>query len=186
MAASYGEDPDVSLMLRVAKGDWAAFEALVTKYQKSVINAAFRYTGNPAVAEELAQDVFIRVYRASNGYRPDARFSTWLFTIVRNVCSNYRARAGRYDKQMNSEMDPSFSVSGDNPEQDLIRNERRMRIRDAVGDLPESLRMPLILNQFNHMSYDEVAKILEISLAAVKVRIHRARLALMEQLKELV
>jgi RNA polymerase sigma-70 factor, ECF subfamily len=187
MADSYHDDPDVDLMLRVVKGDRAAFEILVTKYQKTVLNTAFRYTGNPAVAEELAQDVFVRVYRAAPAYKPEARFSTWLFTIVRNVCSNYRSREGRMDQQMDSKMDPSyFTFPRENPEEDLIQNERRKKIRSAIQQLPESLRLPLILHQFNHLSYDQVAEVLEISLGAVKVRIHRARLALMEQLKELV
>ncbi|MCI0604339.1 sigma-70 family RNA polymerase sigma factor [bacterium] len=187
MADSYRDDPDVELMLRVVKGDRPSFELLVTKYQKTVLNTAFRYTGNPAVAEELAQDVFVRVYRAAPAYKPEARFSTWLFTIVRNVCSNYRSREGRLDQHMDSEIDPSFFTNPkESPEEDMIRTERKKKIRDAIRHLPESLRLPLILHQFNHLSYDQVAEVLEISLGAVKVRIHRARLALMEQLKEFV
>lgn len=187
MTGSYRDDPDVDLMLRVVKGDRSSFELLVTKYQKTVLNTAFRYTGNPAVAEELAQDVFVRVYRAAPAYKPQARFSTWLFTIVRNVCSNYRSREGRLDQQIDSETDPAyFTNPQENPEEDLIQAERRKKIREAIRHLPESLRLPLILHQFEHLSYEQVAEILEISIGAVKVRIHRARLALMDQLKDLV
>jgi RNA polymerase sigma-70 factor (ECF subfamily) len=181
------QDPDVVLMLRVADGDRSAFENLVLKYQKAILNTAFRFTGNPAVAEELAQDVFVRVYRAASGYRPEARFSTWLFTIVRNVCMNYRSREGKYDLQMDSELKQEMAaVDQPDPEESLIRIERRRKVRDAVKSLPETLRLPLILHQFQHLSYEEVAEVLEVSLAAVKVRIHRARIALVDELKELL
>ena len=173
-------------MLSVAAGDRSAFEKLVTKYQKTVINTAFRYTGNPAVAEDLAQDVFIRMYRAASAYRPEARFRTWLFTIVRNVCSNYRQRQGKEDQQVDPSVDPSYSIGPHNPEEDLIQSEKKKKVRDAVRALPESLRLPLILHQFNHMTYDEIGKVMDISLAAVKIRIHRARLALMKELRRLV
>ena len=186
MAESYADDPDVALMLSVAAGDRSAFEKLVTKYQKIVINTAFRYTGNPAVAEDLAQDVFVRMYRAASAYRPEARFRTWLFTIVRNVCFNYRKRQGKQDQQVDHSVDPSFSIGSHNPEEDLIQSEKKKKVREAIGTLPESLRLPLILHQFDHMSYDEIGKVMEISLATVKVRIHRARLALMKELRSLV
>jgi RNA polymerase sigma-70 factor (ECF subfamily) len=183
----YSEDPDVALMLRFAQGDRNAFENLVFKYQKAILNAAFRYTGNPSVAEELAQDVFVRVYRAASAYKPEARFSTWLFTIVRNVCMNYRSREGRYDQQMDSEVEQEMAAEEQpDPEERLIRSERRRKVQDAVKSLPETLRLPLILHQFQHLSYEEVAEVLEVSLGAVKVRIHRARLALIDQLKELL
>jgi RNA polymerase sigma-70 factor (ECF subfamily) len=180
------EDPDVALMLRVGQGDRVAFEHLLSKYQKMVIQTAFRYVGNPSVAEELAQDIFVRVFRAAPTYRPEARFTTWLFTIVRNVCANYRSRQGRYDGQMDSEIDPSIAIEQFSPEDDIVREETKIKVRKAVAALPETLRSALILHQFNHLSYDEIAKILNISLSAVKVRIHRARLTLMEELKELV
>jgi len=182
----HDEDPDAGLMLRVAKGDRRAFESLVGKYQKAIINTAFRYTGNPSVAEELAQDVFVRLYRAASKYRPEARFTTWLFTIVRNVCVNYRSREGKYDSRMDTEFEREIAAGQEDPQAHLIRTERNLRIRSAVKRLPESLRMPLILHQFEHMSYEQVAEILETSLAAVKVRIHRARVALADELKDLL
>jgi len=182
-----GTDPDAALMVRVAKGDRASFEQLVLKYQRSVINTAFRYTGNPSVAEELAQDVFVRVYRAASTYRPDARFSTWLFTIVRNICANYRTREGRYDQQMDADTDPdSYFRQQESPENAVVRKEIQQQVQDAILSLPESLRMPLILNHFNQLQYEEIAKILNVSLAAVKVRIHRAKLALADKLKDYV
>jgi RNA polymerase sigma-70 factor (ECF subfamily) len=184
---AYQDDPDVELMLRVAGGDRLAFENLMLKYQRSVLNTAYRYTGNPAVAEELAQDIFLRVHRAASTYKPEARFSTWLFTIVRNVCLNYRSREGKYDDQIDAELDRDLpAAQKGNPEEDLVRLERDRKIRAAIAKLPESLRLPLILHQFEHLPYEEVAQVLKTSLAAVKVRIHRARIALIEPLKELL
>ncbi len=185
MAGDYKQDPDVQLMLNAGVGDLQSFEKLVLKHQKSVLNAAYRYTGNPSVAEELAQDVFVRVFRAASSYKPEARFSTWLFTIVRNVCSNYRAREGKQDHQIDAEADlPSIAQDDENPEQTAIRREFECKIQKAILALPESLRMPLILSQFQQMPYEEIAGILELSVAAVKVRIFRARQALAEMLLE--
>jgi len=182
--ANYQADPDVALMMRVSRGDEAAFEQLVLKYQKPVINFVFRYTGNAAAAEDIAQDVFVRAYRAASSYRPDAKFSTWLFTIVRNLCSNYRTREGRLDQRMDSEADMNVILPGEPSPEDLaVRKEIEERIQEAIQSLPESLRIPLILHQFQEMQYDEVAQVLGISLAAVKVRIHRAKLNLAEKLR---
>ena len=187
MSQDYQADRDVALMMRVAKGDRGAFEQLVIKYQKAVINTAYRYTGNPAAAEELAQDVFLRVFRSAHTYKPDARFSTWLFTIVRNVCSNFRTRQGKQDQHTDSEEEASsVAASAEDPEHRMLRRERERKIRDAVEKLPESLKLPLILHQFQQMQYDQIAEILGITLTAVKVRIHRARQALIEELRELV
>ncbi len=183
MAGDHKQDPDVQLMLKAGTGDLQAFETLVLKHQKSVLNAAFRYTGNPSVAEELTQDIFVRVFRAAPTYRPEARFSTWLFTIVRNVCSNYRMREGKQDHQIDAEADlPSMSQDQENPEEKAIRHELESKIQKAVLALPESLRLPLILSQFQQMPYEEIAQVLELSVAAVKVRIFRARQALAEKL----
>lgn len=183
MGGDYKQDPDVQLMLKAGEGNLHSFEELVLKHQKAVLNAAFRYTGNPSVAEELTQDVFVRVFRAAKSYRPEARFSTWLFTIVRNVCMNYKMREGKQDHQMDADNDlMEISQNQENPEQKAIRRELEEKIQKAIMSLPETLRMPLILSQFQQMPYEEVAQVLELSVAAVKVRIHRARIALAEKL----
>lgn len=176
------QDPDVALMFRVRKGDRDAFESLVMKHQKSVINAAFRYTGNPSVAEDLAQEVFLRVYRAAAHYEPEAKFTTWLFTIVRNICSNYRTREGSHDHDMQPEEDWKLPAPDADPESTAIRRQMRARVQNAVADLPESLRFPLILSHYHQMGYDEIAKALDLSLSAIKIRIHRAKILLLERL----
>lgn len=125
----------------------------------------------------------MRVFRAAKSYRPEARFSTWLFTIVRNVCMNYKMREGKQDHQMDADNDlVLISQSQENPEQRAIRRELEVKIQKAIMSLPETLRMPLILSQFQQMPYEEIAKVLELSVAAVKVRIHRARSALAQRL----
>jgi RNA polymerase sigma-70 factor, ECF subfamily len=183
MVGDYQQDPDVQLMLKAGEGNLQSFEELVLKHQKAVLNAAYRYTGNPSVAEELTQDVFVRVFRAARSYRPEARFSTWLFTIVRNVCMNYKTREGKQDHQMDPENDlAAISQNQENPEQRAIRRELEKKIQRAIMSLPETLRLPLILSQFQQMPYEEIAKVLELSVAAVKVRIHRARNVLAERL----
>lgn len=183
--AEYRQDDDVILMARVANGDLNAFENLIEKYQKPVINTAYRYTGNPSVAEDLAQDVFVRVFRAASTYRPDARFATWLFTIVRNVCANYRSREGRLDRLMDFEADLAWSDKQENPEERMIRIELENKIQTAINQLPESLRMPFVLNQYSQLQYSEVAEVLDMTLSAVKVRIHRAKSLLAQRLIEL-
>lgn len=176
-------DPDAEQMAKAAAGDLHAFEDLVIKYQKAVLNTAYRYTGNRAIAEELAQDVFIRAFRASSNYRPEARFTTWLFTIVRNVCLNYKARKGKHDWQMDGEDQLASLIHSDKtPEAEILQREIDLRVRNAVAELPESLRLPLILSQFEQMEYEEVAAVLDITVGAVKVRVYRARQALAEKL----
>src|SRR3990172_784921 len=125
------EGDDAGLMLRVARGDRRAFEELMLKYQRAVVNTAYMYVGNPSVAEEFAQDVFLRVYRAASRYRPEARFSTWLFTIVRNVCMNYRTREGRYDRQMDPETEAVLELQ-ENPESEMVKKERQRKIQEAI------------------------------------------------------
>jgi RNA polymerase sigma-70 factor (ECF subfamily) len=179
----FSADPDIGLILRAGKGDRKAFEEIVVKYQKSILNTAYRYTGNPSVAEDLAQEVFVRVFRAAPAFKPTARFSTWLFTIVRNICSNYRQREGRFDHQTSTDLDLNLTPTHqESPETLLIRQERARTVQKAIHCLPSSLKMPLILNQFNQMSYEEIAKVMKISLTAVKVRIHRAKQSLAERL----
>jgi RNA polymerase sigma factor (sigma-70 family) len=179
-------DEDATLMVRVRSGDLDAFEFLVQKYRKQIINTAYRYTGNSLVAEDLAQDVFVRVFRAASDYQPEARFSTWLFTILRNVCSNYRTRQGRLDRFIDQAADPDQGLGkNESAEQRMIRKETENKIQDAIRALPESLKMPFVLNQFAQLRYAEVAEILNLTLSAVKLRIHRARLLLADQLIEL-
>lgn len=178
-------DPDIKLMLRVRDGDQNAFRALFDKYKNQVINYCYRYCGHPAVAEELAQETFLRVYKASPRYRPKARFSTWLFKIATNVCLNeirrpvYRERiesmdqASREDRGAPREMavEPEQSM----PDALLEAHQDQVLIRRAMGRLPQAQRAALLLRATEGFSYQEIGRQLDRSENHVKTLIHRGR-----------
>ena len=178
-------DPDIQLMLRFKDGDQSAFRVLFDKYKKPVINYCYRYCGHPAVAEELAQETFLRVYKASARYRPTARFSTWLFKIATNVCLNeirrpaYRERIESMDQGFGANPDPPREVAGD-PEQcmpDVLleAHQDQLLIRRAMGRLPEAQRAALLLRATEGFSYQEIGRQINRSANHVKTLIHRGR-----------
>jgi RNA polymerase sigma-70 factor, ECF subfamily len=185
-------DPDASLMLRVKQGDAAAFEELVEKYKQPVINLVYRILPDATEAEDLAQNVFIQVYKSAHRYRVSARFSTWLYTIARNLCLNEIRRRSRH---------PAESLDASHPEQDerpqrqyqdkgsvtaheqLLREELCVKIEEALADLPENQRTALMLCREDELSYEEIARVLGCSLSATKSLIHRGRETLKQRLK---
>ena len=178
-------DPDIQLMLRVKDGDQNAFRALFDKYKQPVINYCFRYCGHPAVAEELAQETFLRVYKASARYRPKARFSTWLYRIATNVCLNeirrpvYRARIESMDQASREERDPpgepAVAPEQSMPDALLEAHQDQFLIRRAMGRLPEAQRAALLLRATEGFSYQEIGRQLNRSENHVKTLIHRGR-----------
>ncbi len=186
----FRSDPDVVLMLRVKDGDRAAFDVLIDKYGKPLLNVIARTIGRDADAEDLAQDVFVRVYRAAPRYQPTAKFSTWLYTIARRVCLNHvRAQSlrrwfslsGDDDDPDNAPTDPPDPRTLD-PAQDLERRELQRVVAQAVGALPERLRFAVILRRYEELSYEEIAGILGCSVTAAKLRVHRANAILADRL----
>jgi RNA polymerase sigma-70 factor (ECF subfamily) len=182
-------DPDVSLMLRVRDGDRAAFDLLMERYRKPLLNVIARTIGRDADAEDLAQDVFVRVYRSAPRYQPTAKFSTWLYTIARRVCLNH-ARAqtfrrwfslGGDDDQDDPPNDPPDLRTPD-PMIDMERRELRRVVAQAVASLPERLRFAVVLRRYEELSYDEIAQILGCSVTAAKLRVHRANAILADRL----
>jgi RNA polymerase sigma-70 factor (ECF subfamily) len=178
-------DPDIQLMQRVKDGDANAFQALFDKYKQQVINYCYRYCGHPAVAEDLAQETFLRVYKASARYRPDARFNTWLFRIATNVCLNeirrpvYRARIESLAPGTDEDRDPPREMAAD-PEQSmpdalLEAHQDQFLIRRAMGRLPEAQRAALLLRATEGFSYQEIGRQLNRSENHVKTLIHRGR-----------
>ena len=178
-------DPDIQLMLNFKAGDQRAFQHLFDKYKKRVINYCFRYCGHPQVAEELAQETFLRVYKAAHRYRPQARFSTWLFKIAANVCLNeirkpvYRARLESIDPPAAHEAHTSREIATE-PDQslpDLLleAHQHQELIRNAMNGLPDDQRSALLLRITEGFSYLEIASQINRSENHVKTLIHRGR-----------
>jgi len=185
-------DPDAVLMLRVKQGDTAAFTELVEKYKQPVMNLAYRTLRDATEAEDLAQNVFVQVYKSAPRYKSTAKFSTWLFTIARNLCLNEIRRRSRH---------PADSLDAPHPDQDdqplqqfedkktfsppetLLQGELAQNIDRALADLPENQRSAILLCRQDELSYEEIAEVLGCSVSATKSLIHRGRETLKERLK---
>ena len=187
---------DVQLMLDVKAGDDASFDFLLQKYRSPLVNFLYRMVRDTATAEDLAQEVFLRVYRARKQYSPSAKFTTWMFRIASNLALN-SLRDGRH-RQMEISMDqpveigddeaPAWEVADRRPgvEQELIARDRAARIQRAVAELPEKQRAAVLLHKYQELDYDEIARILECSEAALKSLLFRAYETLRVQLAPLV
>ncbi len=192
---------DDELMQRFQKGDEEAFNLIVRRHQQALINFIARFTGDKDNAEDLAQETFIRMFKAANRYKPGrAQFKTWMYFIAKNLCKNEIRNRGRRDRyrvdniitESNSnndnedEIDLIASAPADialQPEVALERKELNNVIQDAIAELPEQYRFPLILRDIQGFSYDEISKILELRNGTTKSRINRARVMLKDKLK---
>jgi RNA polymerase sigma-70 factor, ECF subfamily len=183
---AYVHDPDVQLMLRVKDGDEAAFTELVLAYQDRLIGIFCHMLDDPEQAEDLAQDVFLRIYRARNGYQPTAKFSTWLFRIANNLASNIRRSKGRRREVPLSVRDsgplgarPEENIiadkSGMMPSRLFARSEMQAVVQEALNTLSDRQRMALLLHKFEGMSYADIGDAMDMSAAAVKSLLSRAR-----------
>jgi RNA polymerase sigma-70 factor, ECF subfamily len=185
-------DPDAALMLRVKQGDTAAFTTLVEKYKQPVLNLAFRTLRDETEAEDLAQTVFVQAWKSTARYQPSAKFSTWLFTIARNLCLNEIRRRKRHPAES---LDQTRDDADDQPlhqvedrrasaaPEDLLRSELEDKVDEALSALPENQRTALFLCRQEELSYEEIAEVLGCSLSATKSLIHRARETLKARLK---
>jgi RNA polymerase sigma-70 factor, ECF subfamily len=179
-------DPEVQLMLRAKQGDDGAFTQLVKTYQDRLTNIFYHLVQSQDAAEDLAQDVFLRIYRARHGYQPTARFSTWLFRIANNLASNSRRSKGRR-KEVNlagSESGPlgirpqeqlAIEKSGLMPNRQLDKQELQVIVQQALEQLNERQRMAVLLHKYEDMSYADIGDAMEMSAAAVKSLLSRAR-----------
>ena len=185
-------DPDAALMLRVKQGDTGAFAGLVEKYKQPVMNLAFRTLRDATEAEDLAQNVFLQAWKSSGRYEATAKFSTWLFTIARNLCLNEIRRRSRHPAESldqtrdDNESQPLFQIEdhrqASTPDQ-LLRGELESKVSEAISSLPENQRIALMLCREEELSYEEIAEVLDCSLSATKSLIHRARETLKQTLK---
>ncbi|MCU0724291.1 MAG: sigma-70 family RNA polymerase sigma factor [Planctomycetes bacterium] len=184
------DDPDVALMLLCKGGDDVAFSQLVEKYEDRVLGLAYRYLGDRGLAEDMAQEAFLRVYRARGRYEPRAKFSTWLYRIVVNLALNeLRWQRGRPSVALAVKTETSSNVNIDHtdsgllpPMETLEKEELAVRIREIVMELPENQRIAILLNKFEDLSYEETAEAMEMSVAAVKSLLTRARVKIKERL----
>ena len=185
-------DPDAALMLRVKAGDFAAFEELVDKYRQPVMNLVYRTLRDATEAEDLAQHVFLQVFKSAHRYEVAAKFSTWLFTIARNLCLNEIRRRSRHpaDSLDETAFDDDDhprrqapDVKNFAPPESLLHGELERKIEEALATLPENQRTAILLCRGEEHSYEEIAEILGVSVSATKSLIHRGRETLKELLK---
>jgi len=186
---------DAQIMLRVKGGDEGAFEYLVQKYRRPMLSFMYRMAHNSAAAEDLAQEVFLRVYRSREKYEASAKFSTWLYRIASNLAVNH-ARDTRHQRPENTvsldEPDQESGLTMDLPdnsltaEEAIVRRERLAAIRQRVEALPERQKMALIMHKYQQMDYRQIAEVLKLSESAIKSLLFRAYETLRVQLKEFV
>ena len=186
---------DAAIMLQVAAGDEASFNFLVQKHHRAMIHFLFRMVRNQAVAEELAQEVFLRVYRARDSYRAEARFTTWLYRIATNLAVNH-ARDTKHERSAqtiyldapDAETGTTPDVADDEPsvEQKLMRDERMAAIRTHVMALPERQRMAVLMHKYQGMDYRQIGDVLKLSESATKSLLFRAYQTLRDKLKDFV
>ncbi|MCG9128315.1 sigma-70 family RNA polymerase sigma factor [Candidatus Poribacteria bacterium] len=192
---------DDKLMQQFQKGDENAFTLLVRRHQQPLINFIAKFTGDRDNAEDLAQETFIRMYKAADRYKPGrAQFKTWMYFIAKNLCKNHIRNTGRREKFRVDNVASKYNDNGENeedidiiaiapadtalqPEVAIERKELRHTIQSAIAELPEQYRYPLILRDVQGLSYEEISKILELRSGTTKSRINRARLMLKNKLK---
>lgn len=176
------EDPDAQMIKEVAQENERTFEQLVKKYEQLVFNIIYRYIGNRADVEDIAQEIFIKVWRYAKSFKGKSKFSTWLYRIVVNQCLNYRGKHKQKIESLNSIMEKEIAPESLKCENDSERKSKAEIVRKAIEELPERQRIALVLSKFECMSYKEIAQIMEVSLSSVESLIFRARFSLKQKL----
>ncbi|HEY1464466.1 MAG TPA: sigma-70 family RNA polymerase sigma factor [Terriglobales bacterium] len=186
---------DADVMLRVKAGDESAFSYLVQKYRRAMVHFMYRMAHSPAIAEDLAQEVFLRVYRSRESYEASAKFTTWLYRIATNLAVNH-IRDTRHERQGNmasldepdTETGQTLDVADTKPttEEIIIQRERMAAIRSKVEALPERQKLAVLMHKYQQMDYKQIADVLKLSESATKSLLFRAYESLREQLKEFV
>ena len=183
------EANDVALMLRVRDGDLEAFETLVTRHQHSVVGTAAKMLGGAADAEDIGQQVFVRVWKHAARYQPSAKFTTWLMTITRNLVFN-ELRRRRRSQQVSMDADEGDTIrhqfvdeQAAAPSEEMLDSELHEAIDAAIASLPETQRLAIVLRRYEGMPYEEIAEVLKTSVPAVKSILFRARAELKARLK---
>lgn len=180
------QEQDTELMLRVRRGDALAMRLLISRYQDAVYGMVKRMLPEGDEAEDLAQRAFINVWKSAESYEPEAKFTTWLFTIVKNLVFNEaRRRRRKPATSLDEHEEEGWCPPDENtmaPDEVLKHKELEVAVENALGKLPEKARMAVQLRRFQNMNYEEIADILEMSVPAVKSLLFRARQSLREML----
>ena len=180
-------DEDLEIINKVKSGQTEAFSVLVDKYKKPVLNLIYRYMGDAADSEDLAQEAFLRAFKALPSFEARAKFFTWLYRITVNLAIRARKKksALKFQSIENKMQEGSSEVisaalSTDSPEVETERNELKRQVQLAINALPDDYRMIVILSRYHDLSYEEISEVLNLTLAAVKSRLHRAKKMLKE------
>lgn len=179
------EGTDIALMELIKQGDEKAFEFLIARHQRSVYNLACRFLNDEAEAEDITQETFIRIFRAAGAYSPDAKFTTWLYTIVKNLCFNVlRKRHAAQIVSVEEEMLPEIPAKINDPAEIIDGKRLRSKVLTAVHALPVHMRIAVLLHKFHGLQYHEIAEILDCTVNTVKLRVHRAKAILAGSLSQ--
>jgi RNA polymerase sigma-70 factor (ECF subfamily) len=181
MVAEFALDPDTALMLKVREGDGPSFDQLLKRHRSGVVNHLYRLVNNNRdIAEELAQDVFIRVYRSRSRYQPDAKFTTWLFRITTNVALNWRrdtrreAAHLRLDDEVRNAHKRELWDLAPRADEVLVMQHRAQQIRAAIQMLPAKQLSAVLLHKYEGLEYSEIAEVLDCTIPALKSLLFRA------------
>ena len=185
-----GETADAVLVERVRNGNSAAFDLLVLKYQHRILKLVGRYVRDPVEAEDVTQEAFVKAYRALPRFRGDSAFYTWLFRIAINTAKNHLVSRSRRPPGVDVDIDdgeyydPTLSdVAG--PEEQMVSSQLEEVVYQAIADLPEELKVAITLREFEAMSYEEIAQVMECPVGTVRSRIFRAREAIEKRMNEI-
>ncbi len=182
-----GREIDFALMVRISEGDHQAFRSLVERHQHAVIGTVAKMLGNASESEDIAQQVFLRIWKNAKRYRPDAKFTTYLFTITRNLVFNETRRKSRKKEVSSDEREENSNLTvaanpDRQPDSELLQAELQRAVDKAIASLPDSQRMAVVLRRYEQLSYEEIAGVLNLSVSAVKSLLFRARTSLREAL----
>lgn len=179
---------DVALMLQAGKGEHGAFQELVERHQHAVIGTVAKMLGGSSEAEDIAQQVFVRLWKSAPRYTPTAKFTTYLFTIARNLVFNETRKRQRRKTHSLEEQEDDWHQQISEPEESrpdaqLLQGELKAAVDEAIAALPEKQRLAVVLRRYEQMPYEEIAEVLELSVSAVKSQLFRARTTLRESLE---
>lgn len=188
-----GGIPDAELVRRVQNGDMRAFDLLVHKYQHKILNLIARYVHEPAAAQDVAQEAFIKAYRGLGNFRGESAFYTWLYRIAINTAKNHLVAESRRSPEFEINAEDAERLDGESglkeyatPEGELLSEEIRQRVFNAIEALPEDLKTAITLRELEGMSYEEIAQVMGCPIGTVRSRIFRARESIDRSLRPLL